>query len=143
MMEQVDAENSDLHTDEFHIYPLLARQFRTHRTVNHSKKEFVKGRATTNPAESFFAQLKRSLDGTHHHVSPEHLQRYVNEFAFRYTTCKAEDTERVQMLVNGAANRRLTYRPLTGHYPLIAPSGQPLGTTFAFFLLAGPSDGYP
>jgi transposase-like protein len=114
IMEQVDAENSTLHTDESAVYPPLARQFQAHRTVNHAKKEFVKGRATTNPAESFFAQLKRSIDGTHHHVSPEHLQRYVNEFAFRYTTCKAKDTERVQMLVNGAAGRRLTYRPLTG-----------------------------
>jgi hypothetical protein len=55
---------------------------------------------TTNHAESYFAQLKRSLDGTHHHVSVEHLDRYLAEFDFRFSTCKATDTERVGMLVS-------------------------------------------
>lgn len=36
---------------------------------------------STNLAESFFAQLKRSLDGTFHNLSREHLGRYAEEFA--------------------------------------------------------------
>ena len=65
---------------------------------------------TTNQAENYFSQLKRSLDGTHHHVSVEHLDRYLAEFDFRYSTCKQSDTERVNALVGRTAGRRLMYR---------------------------------
>ena len=65
---------------------------------------------TTNQAETYFSQLKRSLDGTHHHVSVEHLPRYLAEFDFRYTSCKDTDTERMGKLVGRVAGRRLKYR---------------------------------
>jgi hypothetical protein len=39
----------------------------------------------TNNVEGFWSQLKRSINGTYHHVSAEHLQEYVNEYAFRYS----------------------------------------------------------
>jgi hypothetical protein len=69
---------------------------------------------STNAAEGFFSQLKRSLDGTHHHVSREHLPRYLAEFDFRYNTSKLSDTARLQQVVDQAEGRRLTYRPLSG-----------------------------
>jgi hypothetical protein len=53
--------------------------------VNHGAKQYVRGRCHTNTIEGFWAQLKRSIDGTHHHVSRKHLQAYVDEFAFRYS----------------------------------------------------------
>ena len=56
-----------------------------HVRVNHSAGEYVVGRAHTNTIEGFWAQLKRSLDGTHHSVSPKYLQGYINEFAWRYS----------------------------------------------------------
>jgi hypothetical protein len=43
----------------------------------------VRGDVTTNLAEGYFSQLKRSLDGTHHHVTREHLHRYLAEFDHR------------------------------------------------------------
>ena len=43
--------------------------------------------------------MQRPLDGTHHHVSGEHLERYLAEFDFRYTTCKQTDTERMERIV--------------------------------------------
>ncbi len=55
-----------------------------HDTVDHGKKEYVKGNAHTNNLEGFWSQLKRSINGTYHFVSPKHLQTYINEFAFRY-----------------------------------------------------------
>ena len=109
----VDVANSVLHTDESRVYPQVGRHFQAHETVNHSEREYVRDGVTTNKAEGFFSQLKRSIDGTHHHVSPAHLHRYVNEFAFRYTTCKLDDGVRLQKMVDGAAGRRLTYMPLT------------------------------
>ena len=83
--------------------------------MNHSTGEYVRGNVTTNRAEGFFAQLKRSINGTHHHVSPEHLHRYLAEFDFRYSTCKLDDSDAVQRMVTQAAGRRLSYKPLTEH----------------------------
>ncbi len=110
----VDVANSVLHTDESRVYSEIGQQFQAHETVNHREKEYVRGDVTTNRAEGFFAQLKRSIDGTHHHVSPEHLHRYVNEFAFRYTTCHDADSVRLQQMIDQSAGRRLTYKPLRG-----------------------------
>ena len=55
----------------------------THATVNHSAGEFVRDDVTTNGMESVFAVFKRGLIGVYHHASPKHLDRYVDEFAFR------------------------------------------------------------
>jgi hypothetical protein len=55
-----------------------------HKTVDHGRKEYVRGKVHTNTIEGFWSQLKRSIDGTYHSVSPKHLQAYVDEFAWRY-----------------------------------------------------------
>ena len=74
---------STIHTDESRIYTRVKRDF-DHAFVNHSKYEYVKAGVSTNTIEGFWGQLKRSLDGTYHSVSPKYLQTYVNEFVFRY-----------------------------------------------------------
>ncbi len=112
--EQVDMAISELHTDESRAYRSVAPYFTAHRTVNHSEGQYMHNGATTNPAENYFSQLKRLLDGTHHNVSRAHLQRYLNEFDFRHTTRKLDDTQRVQRLMGQTAGRRLTYRRLNG-----------------------------
>ena len=63
-----------------------------------------------NRLEGFFSQLKRSIDGTHHHVSTEHLQRYLTEFDFRYSTCKMTDKNRMETIVRSADGKRLSYK---------------------------------
>ena len=80
--------------------------------MNHSADEYLDYRtgATTNKAENFFAQLKRSLDGTHHHVSREHLGRYLAEFDYRYSTRELSDSERMAEMVKQCEGRRLTYK---------------------------------
>lgn len=74
---------STLQTDESRIYSRVKRDF-THEFVNHSKLEYVRSGVHTNTIEGFWGQLKRSLDGTYHCVSPKYLQYYVNEFVYRY-----------------------------------------------------------
>jgi transposase-like protein len=106
-------KESHLVTDAALVYTPLGKAYISHETVNHSAGEYVRDGITTNDAESFFAQFKRSLDGTHHSVSKEHLQRYASEFEFRWNTSKMTDGERVQSLVDGAAGKRLSYKPLT------------------------------
>ena len=79
--------HSEVHTDELHGY----REIRMwngywHKTVNHSKGEYVsrESGATVNSIEGFWAQLKRSINGTHIHVSQKHLPKYLGEFEFRH-----------------------------------------------------------
>jgi transposase-like protein len=97
--EEVDMPNTHLHTDALRTYQLIAAELGGHSFVKHEHREYVRGDVTTNQAETYFSQLKRSLDGTHHHVSKEHLERYLAEFDFRYTTCKRTDAERMAQIV--------------------------------------------
>jgi hypothetical protein len=97
-------------------YYWLGREFAKHRAVNHSRDEYVSedGRAHVQSAESFFAILKRGVTGSFHSVSEQHLQRYVDEFAFRWNTRSSlgvEDAERASLMIQAAGGKRLTYRP--------------------------------
>jgi hypothetical protein len=68
---------------------------------------------TTNTVEGFFGVFKRGMRGTYQHVGAQHLQRYVDEFDFRYSNRKAlgvDDTERGNRAIKGAAGKRLTYQ---------------------------------
>ncbi len=112
--DQVHASASELHTDSSRSYTRVGGEFLDHEIVNHYDGEYVNERgAGTNMAESFFSQLKRSLDGTHHHVSVEHLPRYLAEFDFRHSTRRLSDAQRVARLMGQVHGRRLSYRPLT------------------------------
>ena|SRR3990167_1796599 len=75
--------NSAVFTDDHRSYIGLYDRGYTHRVVKHSAREYVNGMAHTNGIESFWALLKRGIYGTYHNISAKHLQRYVNEFAFR------------------------------------------------------------
>lgn len=113
IQKEVALPATDLHTDEHKPYTRLGWQARSHGRVNHSMSEYVKDGVSTNRAESYFSQLKRSLDGTFHHVSHEHLHRYLAEFDYRYATRKVPDGERAARTLRQAAGRRLTYRDPT------------------------------
>jgi hypothetical protein len=108
--EHVQMRPSTLVTAELRSHRMLSDEFADHVAVNHSAGEYAKAGFSTNAVEGFFTQLKRSLDGTHHHISVEHLDRYLAEFDFRYSTCKLSDAERMQKILNRVAGRRLLYR---------------------------------
>jgi len=70
-------------TDEFRGYDPLTKNKFVHLRIDHSKA-FSDGDIHTNTAESFWAILKRAVYGIYHHVSVKYLQRYVDEFCFRW-----------------------------------------------------------
>lgn len=71
-------------TDEFSSYKALTKRGSNHSVVNH-QIEFSSGNGiNTNTIEGFWSNLKRGIYGIYHQVSPKHLQRYVDEFSFRY-----------------------------------------------------------
>jgi transposase-like protein len=108
--EEVDMKASHLHSDSSFSYGAIGKLFVSHSSVDHSANEYVRGDVSTNQAENYFAQLKRSIDGTHHRVSRQHLPRYVAEFDFRFSTRKERDTARTRRFFRQVTGRRLTYR---------------------------------
>jgi len=85
------AIGSRLMTDEFAIYNRLGKEGYKHGVINHRQKQYVKGDIHTNTIDGFWSQLKRSIDGTYHHVSPKYLQHYVDEFSYRYARRSSPD----------------------------------------------------
>jgi hypothetical protein len=70
----------------------------------------VRGDVTTNTVEGFFATLKRGINGSFHHVSKEHLHRYLAEFDFRYNNRKIDDHQRTVAAIAGFEGKRLRYK---------------------------------
>jgi len=60
------------------------RQDTLHATVNHFQKEYVQGIVHTNTLESVWSLFKRSVIGSYHQISIKHIDRYLDEFEFRF-----------------------------------------------------------
>lgn len=105
-----------LNTDESPVYDKAGTKFAGHDKVNHSIEEYARhdrasGRlATTNSAEGFFGNSKRSLDGTHHHISRKHTGLYFAELDYKYNTRKITDGERTISGIQIMTGKRLMMR---------------------------------
>lgn len=85
ILEQVQP-GSTISTDEMGGYKDIAHSGYRHIRVNHNRGQYadaVTG-ASVNGLESFFSQLKRSIIGTHIHVSRKHLWKYAKEAEYRF-----------------------------------------------------------
>src|ERR1700730_680218 len=91
--ENVDRK-AQIMTDEFRSYHGLNKEFAGHEVVRHSAGEYARGDAHTNTVESYFALLKRGVMGSFHHVSKQHLDRYCDEFSFRWDYRSVTDSQR-------------------------------------------------
>ncbi len=115
VMTQVNRKSS-LMTDTAGGYMDLGKEFARHEMVNHEAGEYVRGDASSNTVESYFATFKRGIVGTYHNISEAHMKRYLAEFDFRYNERSAlgvEDVERAAKAVKGIEGKRLTYRQKT------------------------------
>jgi len=74
-------------TDEAAGYDKLKKEY-PHESVNHSKKEYVRGNVHTNNLEAFWSLLKRGVIGTYHKMSKEYLPLYLAEFSYRHNNRK-------------------------------------------------------
>ncbi len=113
IIKQVLAEDAHVMTDSGTALE-GALMGRKHDQVNHTAEEYVRYRdglcITTNHVESFFAILKRGVNGVYHHLSKKHLHRYLSEFDFRYNARHVTDGERSALALKGCAGKRLMYR---------------------------------
>jgi transposase-like protein len=88
----------------------------THDSCKHTLGDYrTYGDVHTNNIEGYWSILKRGIIGTFHSVSPQHLQRYCDEFAQRYNTRNLTNIERFAESIKGAHNSRLTYKALTAN----------------------------
>jgi len=103
-------ESAKVYSDEWLGHNSLKRIY-DHSIVKHNQWQYVYGRIHTNTIEGFWSLLKRGIFGIYHFTSKKHLQRYVDEFVFRYNTRKETEGDRFNMLL-GNIDNRLTYKVL-------------------------------
>lgn len=113
IMDRVE-RGSTIWTDGYVVYEALSSMGYHHESVNHSEKEYVnESGATTNTIEGFWALPKRGYSGIFHRMSPKHLQRYMREFAYRYTAGQGNDFDAIARVLVNMSGKRLTYEQLT------------------------------
>lgn len=105
------ARNTIVVSDEWKAYRGIDGVYH-HEIVDHSRSQYVNECGfTTNTMEGAWAILKRTIMGAYHKIDRKHLQRYADEFSYRYNTRNLTDSEKFnQSQVEG----RLSYRQLTG-----------------------------
>ncbi|MEN9327363.1 MAG: hypothetical protein RI947_171 [Candidatus Parcubacteria bacterium] len=87
LMEQIEkyvSKDAVIYTDQLFAYRNLHKYGYKHDTVLH-KKEFVRGDVYTQNVENVWSHLKRGITGVYRSVSKKHIQKYANEFEFRYS----------------------------------------------------------
>ncbi len=108
---------SPVFTDSAVPYDNLRSRY-IHEVVNHMER-YVDGRVHTNGLENFWSLFKRTLRGTYVCVEPFHLERYADEQSFRFNNRGTKDnplndSDRFLLALSQIANKRLTYKELTG-----------------------------
>ena len=110
------AKGTTIYSDDNHTTRYSAQGYKND-SVNHRDAEYVRGDVHSNTVEGYFATLKRGIVGTYHHVSEQHLNRYLAEFNFRHSNrakLGVEDEERATNALKGIVGKRLTYRNSNG-----------------------------
>lgn len=105
------AKGSTVYTDEHGGYNDLRHDY-DHQRISHRKGEYVRGKVTTNGIESVWALFKRQYIGTHHWVSPKHMDAYLNELTFRMNRRELDKGQRVNGLLSQIEGP-LPYKALT------------------------------
>lgn len=109
----VNPETTVLISDEWSGYTGLDKYY-DHRVIDHSKKEYVSlqnNSIHTNNIEGSWNILKKSVSGMYNHVSKKHLQKYVDEFVYRFNLRKVSDQEKFRYLLSNS-NVRTKYKHL-------------------------------
>ena len=86
--EQISDDAMNIYTDGLPAYRGIGDENTKHETVDHARHEYVRGDVHTNTIEGAFGLFKRGLVGSFHQVSRKHLDRYLDEFEFRYNNRK-------------------------------------------------------
>lgn len=83
-IEENFSDNTHIMSDDSTLYRDLRKLGYNHSIINHKKEKYVKGIIHTQTIEGFWSLIKRSIKGTHIHVSRKYLQNYLDEFIWKY-----------------------------------------------------------
>lgn len=108
---QYVVHGSVFYSDEWSAYKGLNSVY-NHEFIDHSRKQYVNGNVHTNTIEGFWSHLKRGLIGTYHSVSRKHLQKYCDEFSFKYNNCRESIGRIFSITIENSFNKRLKYTEL-------------------------------
>lgn len=97
-------------SDEWLGYKTL-HTINEHYIIDHSKGYYKNELACTNAIEGFWSHFKRGIFGIYHKVSKKHLNKYVDEFVYRYNTRKLTEYQKFCYILKNSS-RVLTYKQL-------------------------------
>lgn len=109
-VERHTTPETRVYADEYPAYNALQRRV---ETVAHSRGEYVRDDVSTNGIESFWAEVKRSYNGTHHWWSRKHLARYIHERVWYHNTRRLDVIDVMADIARRLVGRSLTYEELT------------------------------
>ena len=107
---KVIKESAKVYSDEWLGYKGVSKIY-DHSVIKHKESEYVNDRIHTNTIEGFWSLLKRGIFGIYHSTSSKHLQKYVDEFVFRYNTRESKESNRFNLMLANT-EFRLTYKEL-------------------------------
>ena len=96
--DRVDTERAALIANEYTAYYGMSKML-PHSVIKHASW-YVDGDIHTNTIEGFWALLKHGMFSQFHSVSGRHLQRYVDEFCYRYNLRKVDPFAAFDLTVN-------------------------------------------
>lgn len=103
--------SATIYSDEWQGYRLIPKVYK-HHIVDHGHGIYVSGGVYTNTIEAFWGNYcKRAINGIYNWVSRKHMQRYFDEFCFRYNTRNVSINERFAEAILHCKSR-LTYNKL-------------------------------
>jgi transposase-like protein len=109
-------EGSNLVTDSYSAYDVLSWNY-NHESVKHSAGEYVKTNSRvafkihTNSIEGFWSMVKRGIYGVYHWASAKHINKYLNEYSYKYNTKELTDAQRFYNFFN-QIQHKITYKQL-------------------------------
>jgi len=110
-MDKALSKESTIVTDGYRPYNTIGKEYKLHVKVDHTRNEYVNGVYHTNSIEGFWSLFKRGIIGIYHFASKKHLQKYLDEFSFRYNSRELNEGQRMNLLFQNT-EVRTTYKSL-------------------------------
>jgi hypothetical protein len=113
-VKEVVSPTARIMTDQLQPYVAIGKHFAGHERVHHGIKEFARGNAHVNTAESFNAVLERAKKGVFLLLSPLHLPRYLSEVVFRWNI-----RDPVERMRNGLSKIVMQTKPVLEQFEIL------------------------
>jgi transposase-like protein len=108
------ATGSTLITDSYASYSGLSDTYNHIKVKPDPESYKTDSHLHTNTIENFWSTFKRGYIGIYHYMSPKHLNRYTNEFGYRYNNREDSGVTKFHDIVKNSGKVRLKYEKLIG-----------------------------